>query len=424
METTVLRQLAQARGLLAYHQFRCAFEDEARKAGFSGLYIGQRQWKRWLVGDVRTRPYPAACEVLQRIFGRPAEELLALVSGTDDGPSAVVLAGLQSARLLDARADRFGGTDYDALRQELEDVLTVGTMSNTTLDDWEMAVRRYGLLARTRPAPLLLSDLGDDLDDLKRAMAQPRSLSTLRRLTRVAAHMSGLMCLTYIKLDDRTSFRRWARTARFAAEEAGDPVTTSWVLAQEAYGHFYSHDYLEAIHVCQATQEVRQPCAGAVLAAALEGRAHAALGPGRAAETKAALARAAHLLESLPQEDINDSAFGYNEPQLLFHTGNAYTHLGDTAAAWRAQEKALTLYPREDFLDRALIGLDRTICLAKEGDASGALEFAAATLVPLTEDQRQGLITLRGREVLEALPPAEKAVIAARHLHELLAANE
>jgi hypothetical protein len=34
----------------------------------------------------------------------------------------------------------------------------------------------------------------------------------LGRLTRVAANLSGLVCLTLIKLDDRQAFRRWART--------------------------------------------------------------------------------------------------------------------------------------------------------------------------------------------------------------------
>jgi len=64
--------------------------------------------------------------------------------------------------------------------------------------------------------------------------------------------MSGLMCLTFCKLDDRSSFRKWARTARLAAKEAGDPLTISWVLAQESYGHYYSGDLQEVpTHICE-----------------------------------------------------------------------------------------------------------------------------------------------------------------------------
>ena len=50
------------------------------------------------------------------------------------------------------------------------------------------------------------------------------------------------MCLIFCILDDRPSFRGWARTARIAGNEAGDPETLSWILAQEAHGHYYSGD--------------------------------------------------------------------------------------------------------------------------------------------------------------------------------------
>lgn len=161
-----------------------------------------------------------------------------------------------------------------------------------------------------------------------------------------------------------------------------------------------------------------------VLAAALEARAHAALSPARAEVAKAALHRAGNLLEELADNEINDSAFGYNEAQLHFHCGNAYTHLGDTRAAWQAQQQALALYPETDFLDRALTRLDRTICLARDGDSAGALEYAAATLVPLTDDQREGLIRMRGQEVLNAIPRQQKALPAVRQLRELLAPSD
>ncbi|MGW5162644.1 hypothetical protein ACWEPN_44830 [Nonomuraea wenchangensis] len=126
----------------------------------------------------------------------------------------------------------------------------------------------------------------------------------------------------------------------------------------------------------------------------------------------------------LRPDEINDSAFGYNEAQLYFHRGNAYTYLGDTRAAWQAQQRALELYSVADYLDRALIGLDRTLCLARDGDSTGAMEYAAATLVPLTKDQREGIISLRSREVLRAIPHEQKALPAVRQLRELLSPSD
>ncbi|MEV0306565.1 hypothetical protein [Nonomuraea fuscirosea] len=319
-----------------------------------------------------------------------------------------------------AESDLFGGAGYDALRHSLDDVLMSGAMSDASLEDWERTVMWYGRAAHLRPAAQLIHDLGADLTDLKHALAAYRSAMTVRRLTRVAAHMAGLMCLTFIKLDDRQAFRCWARTARSAAREAGDPRTQSWVLAQEAYGHFYAHDFLDAVEIAQQAQKVAHTCVGAVLAAALEARAHAAFGLVKRRETEAALRKAEDLLAALGSEEINDSAFGYNEAQLLFHRGNAYTHLGDSAAAWQAQQRALELYSEHDYLDRSLTRLDRTLCLARDGDSSGALEYATATLMPLTDDQRSGIITLRGREVLTAIPNQQRALPVVRQLRELL----
>ncbi|MEU1729433.1 helix-turn-helix transcriptional regulator [Nonomuraea sp. NPDC005692] len=159
-------------------------------------------------------------------------------------------------------SELFGGPGYDALRQSLDDVLVAGSLSEASLGDWERTVLKYGHAAHYKPAGQLVHDLGADLTDLRQTMIEYRAASSLRRLTRVTAHMAGLMCLTYIELDDHQAFRRWARTARRAAQEAGDPWTRSWVLAQEAYGHFYTGDLLEAIDVAQGAQHVASACSG------------------------------------------------------------------------------------------------------------------------------------------------------------------
>jgi hypothetical protein len=71
-------------------------------------------------------------------------------------------------------------------------------------------------------------------------------------------------------------------------------------------------------------------------------------------------------------------------------------------------------------MDRTLTRLDRTLCLVRDGDVSGALEYAAETLDPLTEQQRQGIIELRGRDLLSALTHRQRALPSARHLREIL----
>lgn len=310
--------------------------------------------------------------------------------------------------------------EVEEVRHRLQDLFAGGEVSGASVDDWELIVARYGMATKDRPATLLLNDLASDIAELERTMAQCHSLSALRRLTRVAANLSGLVCLTLIKLDDRQAFRRWARTARIAAKDADDAITYSWVLAQEAYGHYYSDGLTEAVSVAQHAQAMvpTTGSVGAVLAAALEARAQAALG--RVDETRNALRQAEALLSKLDMATAESSAFVYNEAQLRFHESNALTHLGDTRAAWLAQERALELVAPTDFMDRAFIRLDRAMCLATEGDATEASSYARDTLLDLSEAERQGIITGRARQIVAAMPSAARTLPAVRELNDLL----
>ncbi len=317
-----------------------------------------------------------------------------------------------------ATFDRFGR--IEDIRQDLDIVLSQGMMSEASLDNWERATIRYGRATRSRPASVILDDLGADLAELNQSMHAQRAASTLRRLSRVAAQLSGLICLTLCKLDDRSAFRRWARTARMAAFEAGDPETQAWVLAQEAHGHYYSRDPLEAVEVAQHAQDVvrARPCVGAALAAALEARAFAALGHQH--EAHRALARAEEITAHLDGEALAHSAFGYNEGQLRFHASSVFTHLRMIKPAFAAQERALELCAPGDYTDWALTRLDHACCLALAHETEAALAYAIETLTSLTEPQRSGIITLRGHAMLESVPKQHQQRQAARELHELL----
>lgn len=130
----------------------------------------------------------------------------------------------------------------------------------------------------------------------------------------------------------------------------------------------------------------------AAMSALDQARAQAALGPGRAGETRAALDRAESIFSQLDDGATISSAFAYNEAQLHFHLGNALTHLHDTEGARREQERALHLYPASDFLDRTLTSLDRAYCLAHDGDTKEAVSYATQALTGLTGQQCNGMI--------------------------------
>jgi Helix-turn-helix domain len=310
--------------------------------------------------------------------------------------------------------------EIESIRESLSGTLSDSAVSRASLDAWDQAVLHVGQMTRYRPPGELLFELSADLSELDRAMRRCRSPGSLRRLARVAAQLSGLMCLLLVKLDERTAFRRWARTARSAAGEAGDPVIFSWVLAQEAYGHYYSADLATSVSVARYAQGLMRgtPCVGAVLAAAVEARAHA--GKGDAREARRALGRAENILSALEPGSLAASAFGYSESQFRFHEGSVYTRLGATRLAFRAHERALEVCPPGDYTDWALTRLDRARCLAHDGDPVAAATYATETLTRLSGEQTQGIIAVRGHELIRALPPTYRAVSAVREMQELL----
>ena len=308
----------------------------------------------------------------------------------------------------------------EQLRRDLDEVLAGNAVGGPTLEAWEATALRHGLASRDyEPADLLL-ELADDLEELRGLLSACHTASALRRLTRVVAQLSGLVVLSLVKLDDRTSFQRWARTARIAGVEAGDRALLSWVLGQEAYGHYYAGHHVKAIAVAAEAQELagRAPCVGVPLAAALEARAHAARGDAPAA--RAALQRAEDALGQLSAGDQESSGLGYNEAQLRFHEGSAYTLLQDSRSALRAQDRALELSAPWDYTDRALTQLDRASCLVFDGDVAGALQHATTTLADLTDTQRAGIIAGRARELIGTLPRAQRALPAVGEIRDLV----
>lgn len=163
--------------------------------------------------------------------------------------------------------------DAEKIRRSLEDALADGVMSPALLDDWDATVTQYGYRTRDTPSPLLLAELTADLADLRLAITRHRSASAMPRLALVAARISGLVCLTLIKAGDRQAFRRWARTARHAADEADDTATISWAMAQGGLRPPDAGDMPAAGAWARAALEAPPlPCVGGALAAALEMR--------------------------------------------------------------------------------------------------------------------------------------------------------
>lgn len=313
-------------------------------------------------------------------------------------------------------------SEMEFIRRRLADTLGTGTATEASLDDWERTTLGYGEATRWVDSRALLSSLMADFGDLERQLSTRQPTRSQRRLCRVAAQLAGLTSLVLTKLDAHGPARNWARTARRAADEAGDPAVRAWVEAQEAYALYYGGGSpgaaVEAARLAQTLSH--GPSVGAALAAALEARAHGVMG--QRDDSYRALHRANDALSHLHGVSRSASAFGYNEAQFKFHEGNALTHLGEVDAAWIAQKQALALYPVEDS-DRVLVHLDRSIGLARAGDAEAAISYATDALTDAPSEHRVGIVVVRTRQLVEELTRQHLAAPVingdVRHLLEL-----
>jgi transcriptional regulator with XRE-family HTH domain len=174
----------------------------------------------------------ASIDVLERI---------ACGLGMPDGARAVLgLAPARSASV-DIAANRSGsgdcgpalrvrtwgsaGEQLELLRQGVTDRVAGAALGACSVEEWELTAVEHARATRFRSAASQLSDLANDITELQRMLKLRHSASTLRRMTRVAAQMAGLMSLRLIKLDKRAASLAWARTAQIAAHEVEDPAT-------------------------------------------------------------------------------------------------------------------------------------------------------------------------------------------------------
>jgi tetratricopeptide (TPR) repeat protein len=415
---TLLEQLVR-RSRRTIEETCGVFEKTAREHDEKAT-LSPRQLSRWMAGGIGSaRPVAQRVAALhwgydfERLIGAPLSEAeLARPSNSEEAayehpstPAAVL-------------------RHVEQLRRSLHDAVSTESASGASLDEWELTVQAHGQATRFRPAGQMLAELTSDFVELQRLLERRHSASAMRRLTRATAQMAGLMFLSLIKLNEPLAARSWARTARVAADEAGDNETRSWVRAQEAYVHYYAGNLAEAITVARQAQALagRSECVGVPLAAALEARALGA--QGNRAEALVAIERAETALFALNADALRPSAFGYNEAQLRFHEGNTYTHLHDTQAASSAHERALALVPARDFLDRTLVRLDVAACLACGREVDEAMRVATNALLDLTPEQRKGLPLLRGAELFQSLPKSQRELPAAGEFHELLLSSK
>jgi tetratricopeptide (TPR) repeat protein len=260
-----------------------------------------------------------------------------------------------------------------AARQRMDLSLEATTFGPATLERWETTVFEYAHAYQTAPPQQLLGDIVADFTELQRLLEQRQPTGLRRRLCRIVGQFAALAGIFLSALGEHREARGWFHTGRLAAAEAEDKQLEGALMVRSAIVSLYygspASAYEQAVRARQVLGDFVGPSTSRAFV--VEARALARLGRGD--EALPLLRHAEDTFGLLTTEDRNDPALGYTERQLLFHLGNAWTHLGRCDDAWQAQRRALEMYPSNEYLDPTLIRLDRAMCLSGSGEPEGGI---------------------------------------------------
>jgi tetratricopeptide (TPR) repeat protein len=362
----------------------------------------------------------------------PADALIAgpeLANGGSDGEKDDdVLRRTLSALLARPHADMDSGFlgAVDRIRRRMDDALLAGRVSATLIDRWEETAAGYARQYMTAPPLRLLCDSLLDFSDVRRMCAERQPLESAERLCALAGRFAGLAGIIMIDLGDQRLARSFFRTARTAVDETGDRKLRAWVAAREALVPLYYGDPGEALTLAGSAVDMagRNPCVASVMAPAVAARALARMaGRGRRDALEQGirmLDRAHDGLDSLPEADRSDTAFGFTQRQLCFYEGDALVTLGDCQRAERALTRALRLYPPGELLDRVLVTLVLARCLLDAGEPEQALSISQNALAGLPREHRPQLILRTARQLGRSAAERHHGLPALREYREAL----
>jgi tetratricopeptide (TPR) repeat protein len=317
-------------------------------------------------------------DLVARSLGRPRSELF-----SDEGMRVEFPADAQPWRL--ARA------------------LEAASIGSAGVAALEQAVGEFARSYPSTPPIVLAEPVFEHFRDVVRLLEGPLPVARRRRLAVVAGHLSGVAGNLSFDLREETRALAYFEVAVQAADDADAPDLAAWALATRSIVPAYTGDPVAALRLLQEAQDRAaghvSPSRHAWLAA-LEARAHAALGDARS--SLAALGRAEAAIE--PGEG-SGGPFGtdfFDLPRLAGFRGTCHLLLGQPHAAQAALADVLRLRSPADVKGRSLARLDLAEAYSQAGDLYAACA-AVADALAIRDEYRVDPIRRRAREVRTAL---------------------
>ncbi|HSA52747.1 MAG TPA: hypothetical protein VLH10_21890 [Yinghuangia sp.] len=416
---TLLRVLVARRHWQVYETFRHHYERAAATLAeregdqrISKLTVSKRQFERWYGGELKTRPYPDQCRVLETMFGIPVDELLGPAPLSVEEPRSSVFTGVDGPWADLGVGERERQVAMAARRAfRFSSSIEGSSVGAETLDQLGDEVRRIAAVYPQLPLPTLLGDLVELQDTSFRFLEQGRIRPIqARELYMLAGMASGMLAKASHDLGDPRSAMTQARTAYVCAENADHPALRAWARGLQSLITYWSGQPHEAARYAALGTATAQGLRGTttVWLACLAARAHAILGDVEAA--KAAAARAEDARSALRLDDLD--AYGgimtFPTPRQLYYTAEASVHLGDDHRAAETQALAAVRAYREAqpeewaFSDEAGAHTNLALARVASDEVDGAAD-AVRPVLDLPVEQRNFGIVTSARRVHDAL---------------------
>ncbi|MEW1578925.1 helix-turn-helix domain-containing protein [Streptomyces microflavus] len=376
----LLRGIREAAGLTREEQAALL------QAAQGGKWFDPENLKRW--ETEKRLPTPMWHALLAECYGRPAEEIVRAIVVSRRRRRLHRLIG-EEAREEGSAVDRrkflgvaaaatgmAGLPDIAEARHGINAGLSTSDGGGLAYLDGAFERHRGGY--RGRPPSEVLGQMKGDLDLLRELLGRPHPAAVRKDLARTAAGITGLVAIIQHDRDDQRDAVGWFATAEQAARESGDRHMLAWVLSRHA----------------MVPLNYGAPHAAATMA--IRARAEAGRSPS-AADARAAAAR----LDSVQGAD---TWFGYAPQKHHVHLSQAFTLMGRTREAYVEQESALALTKSPSVMTRALIAVDRAVCVRADGDPATAADLAVSAWLQLPAAYRDGLVRSRVESLCRSLP--------------------
>ncbi|MEU1512312.1 helix-turn-helix transcriptional regulator [Streptomyces sp. NPDC005811] len=309
---------------------------------------------------------------------------LSRVLNGKQAPSSELTQAINEYLGLSLEVEDGGARDDEMDAWELARRAQASDVGNATLERLERAFDGLAMAYPKANPEDLLRQVRKHAAYVSKLLDGRMTLSQHRRLLVVGGWLSLLGATTHIDLMQDDAATALLETAATLARESGHREIEAWCYETEAWRVLTEGDYVQAVDLSRAAQEIAPADGSAIIqATAQEGRASARLGNGK--ETYAAIERVQALSAAIGSPDTPEHHYRYDPGKALSYTATTLAWLGDSAAEPYAREVIKKLSPSDDVSQWprrvASANIDLALVLLKEDRLDEACDSAQKAIL-------------------------------------------